>query len=206
MTREPVRDFGATPDEIRRGFDRIMSGTNLPDALQNQIYDKFYEAQERGSSKLLIEAARLIQQDFSWPFYDKWKTFFERHNTWPDSWDGRPFGWEEEDDVEEVTAEDELRFKALLLLRSINTAVYEELRVHQRNELMESGDRQYGLVCSGSSNCPIEANVAAMFNLGKSEGMPPFFPGDGSHIAVSSLHMIKKKGFTAESYKRCQLD
>jgi hypothetical protein len=206
MNRNPVRDFGATKDEIQRGFERIMSGVGMDAATRQQVYDIFFESQVRGSSKLIIKAAKSIQKEFSWPFYDKWKAFFERHQLWPESWDARPFGCEEDDDVEESTPEDELRFKALLLLRSINTAVYEEARMHQRDEIMKDTHLRHGLVCFGSDACPVEKQIAMQYNMNKINGFPPFFPGDGCSVSASSIQTIKRDGFTAETYKRVPLD
>lgn len=94
-----VRDFGATPENIKKGFGRIMDGTSIPVKLKNQIYEEFYKSEEQGSSRMLIAAFNLIDEDFSWPFFEKWKAFFEKNKIWPDIWlmEG-PYGHEDEDD------------------------------------------------------------------------------------------------------------
>lgn len=254
-----VNKFATPVPIIQLAFDEIMRDVDLPEAQKAKIFNKYRIAHRKGLPREEEEAfAKVIKQDFAWPWFDQWEAFFRQRNVWPYLWQKWPAcrcpstveevcrffnvdglkavmdrlgishsGMKKRDElvqrlcaitlaemfavegVEGMLLErfqgevgDGLEVKIMLLCHSITMRAYSLRDQAQRQgEASDFGERQYEVIVA-IAGCPVEAEVARRFNANLERGLPPFFPGDRSHVTLKNYGRMVAAGFNTTNYKR----
>jgi hypothetical protein len=185
--------FATAEEHVRSGFARIMNGTNLPEDIKTIVFAAYIQAHATGDPRAELGAFKShITGDFEWPWFEKNKLKFEKTGAFPYMWKRR-------------VKRDGLTFKVEILAHTVTMAVYSAAHAARRELFDEIFMRTRGEVISPPADCPVENNVAELFNLGEIGGNPPFFPGDRSMVVLKSRVKLREFGFSEENYRRCKL-
>lgn len=98
--------FAPPIKNIKAGFDRIMSGTSIPEKVKTQLYQQ-YEVAIRAGSPAMINGAfdATITENFDWPWFENHRMKFEKDNLRPYMWRRGKYPY---DEIQEPTNTDDL--------------------------------------------------------------------------------------------------
>jgi len=185
--------FATAEEHVRSGFARIMNGTDLPEDIKARVFTMYAPAHAKGDPRAELSAFKgHITSNFEWLWFEKNKLNFEKTGAFPYMWKRR-------------AKRDSLAFKVEILAHTVTMAVFSAAHAARRELLDEIFLRTMGEVITPSADCPVENNVAELFNLGEIGGYPPFFPGDRSMVVLKSRAKLREFGFSEENYRRCKL-
>lgn len=75
----PESDFSTPVEFVRVGFDRIMNGTDIPEAVKERLYPLYEKAHRSGDSRKAEAVFRdCITENFRWPWLEKFRGQFEK--------------------------------------------------------------------------------------------------------------------------------
>lgn len=180
-------DFAPSCEVINEAIDRLLSGMKLGPT-GTAVLKKCYPAANRSGNpsneRQILQKAFFIEE-CEWLWYNRSLEDFERFSIWPFIWKRlgviSPVRWNElPKDI-----------KIELLIMTLGGLVY-QIRDWQnicqiRSDIC-SPTMQIVLTPSQPS-CDAEAHFCSLnqpsLGLGRSPSLPPFFPGDGSHLVAS---------------------
>ncbi len=174
--------------QFSKAMSRVLRGSAMPLITKVQIAAHLYAKQELGHRKLASDLQNiLVQQDFSWPWFDECHANFIKLKKWP----GHPPAWSWFEPTDEVlTEKDQAKLvvkradaKRILLIASIAHCAWMLYRFDQVCDLISSTSRRrVSLDVEGAD--PIAKKLAKtwIFDPSCSENLPPFFPGDCTGI------------------------
>ncbi len=185
--------FATAEEHVRFGFARIMNGTALPEDIKAKVFTMYAPAQAAGDPRAELGAFKdHITGNFEWPWFEKNKLKFEKTGAFPYMWKRR-------------AKRDGLAFKVEILAHTVTMAVLSAAHAARLELLDEIFMRTRSEVIIPQAGCPVEDNVAELFNLGEIDGHPPFFPGDRSKIVLKTRAKLRELGFSEENYRRSKL-
>lgn len=176
-----MSDFATPKPIIKAAFDRIESGLKLGFWRGSVLYGAFLAAHQRGDGELEAVIEALAGRKWSWPWFDQMAVAFNLIGFWPNSWKEHeiapPPAWNDIPDV----------VRCSLLARTLLAATYV---TRDRANLVDAtkGTGLKLLLVVGDDQCPAEAHFVklhkAAIQRGQHANLPPYFPGDSSHLRV----------------------
>lgn len=193
-------DLALPPEFARAGFNRVMSGLDLTDALKEDIFDAWLPAVRSGNPRTERDAlfVHLGHHRWRWRALEHAAENFAQ-SVWPRNWCGwieKPFLWDEIG----------LETKLQLLIGSLAGASYAEQRFAQMSDPDVAAVYKITLVARWA-DCPIEANLLAIYGpaieAGDYSTRPPFYPWCGVSLRPVSRRRTIQRGAGVNSQRLC---
>jgi hypothetical protein len=174
--------FATDQKYIDEALNRVISDFIAPEESIKTLRESFSVAHRSGfvgDEEKAVKSA-LSGVEWRWPWLEEWASKFKKSRKYPYMWHRAGFV------PPDINA---LETMAELLAHTLTMTAYS---IRDWQQFQDLTNKSWYRFVIDDSECPVEKRVSKEWMAKKINGLPPFFPGDRTHISIMTEDEVKE--------------